>query len=185
MSIESVMLSNHLILCSPCLLLPSIFPSIRVFSMSPLPLVGRYLCNNTYFYFYWDIADIMLVLYISFMCTTYWLHIFIGYILYKVAIILVTIFLMPCITGSLYDNPLDLFCTPSPLPLFWQPLVFSLLLLVCFCLILFVHLFYFLDSKCKWKQIVSVFICLNYSTLHNYFLQSHPWCCKWKDFLLF
>ena len=32
MSIESVMLSNHLILCFPLLLLPSIFPSIRVFS---------------------------------------------------------------------------------------------------------------------------------------------------------
>ena len=32
MSIESVMLSNHLILCLPLLLLPSIFPSIRVFS---------------------------------------------------------------------------------------------------------------------------------------------------------
>ena len=32
MSIESVMPSNHLILYSPLLLLPSIFPSIRVFS---------------------------------------------------------------------------------------------------------------------------------------------------------
>ena len=32
MSIESVMLSSHLILCSPLLLLPSIPPSIRVFS---------------------------------------------------------------------------------------------------------------------------------------------------------
>ena len=31
MSIESVMPSNHLILCCPLLLLPSIFPSIRVF----------------------------------------------------------------------------------------------------------------------------------------------------------
>ena len=31
MSIESVMPSNHLILCHPLLLLPSIFPSIRVF----------------------------------------------------------------------------------------------------------------------------------------------------------
>ena len=31
-SIESVMPSNHLILCHPLLLLPSIFPSIRVFS---------------------------------------------------------------------------------------------------------------------------------------------------------
>ena len=31
MSIESVMPSNHLILCHPLLLLPSIFPNIRVF----------------------------------------------------------------------------------------------------------------------------------------------------------
>ena len=32
MSIESLMPSSHLILCCPLLLLPSIFPSIRVFS---------------------------------------------------------------------------------------------------------------------------------------------------------
>ena len=32
MSIESMMTSNHFILCHPLLLLPSIFPSIRVFS---------------------------------------------------------------------------------------------------------------------------------------------------------
>ena len=32
MSIDSVMPSNHLILCHPLLLLPSIFPSIRIFS---------------------------------------------------------------------------------------------------------------------------------------------------------
>ena len=32
MSIESVMPSNHLILCHPLLLLPSLFPSFRVFS---------------------------------------------------------------------------------------------------------------------------------------------------------
>ena len=32
MSIELVMPSNHLILCHPLLLLPSLFPSIRVFS---------------------------------------------------------------------------------------------------------------------------------------------------------
>ena len=32
MSIKSVMSSNHLILCRPLFLLPSIFPSIRVFS---------------------------------------------------------------------------------------------------------------------------------------------------------
>ena len=32
MSVESVMPSNHLILCRPLLFLPSIFPSIKVFS---------------------------------------------------------------------------------------------------------------------------------------------------------
>ena len=39
MSIESVIPSNHLILCHPLLRLPSIFPSIRVFSNQPtLPI---------------------------------------------------------------------------------------------------------------------------------------------------
>ena len=39
MSIESVMPSNHLILCCPLLLLPSVFPRIRVFSNeSALPI---------------------------------------------------------------------------------------------------------------------------------------------------
>ena len=33
MSVESVVSSNHLILCHCLLLLPSIFPSIRVFQM--------------------------------------------------------------------------------------------------------------------------------------------------------
>ena len=32
MSVESVMLSNHLILCCPLLLPPSVFPNIRVFT---------------------------------------------------------------------------------------------------------------------------------------------------------
>ena len=36
MSIESVMPSNHLILCHPLLLPPSIYPSIRVFSNEPV-----------------------------------------------------------------------------------------------------------------------------------------------------
>ena len=39
MSIESVMPSNHLILCRPLLLLPSIFPSIRVFSSELIPCI--------------------------------------------------------------------------------------------------------------------------------------------------
>ena len=38
---ESVMLSNHLILCRPLILLPSIFPSIRVFS-NESPLHSRW-----------------------------------------------------------------------------------------------------------------------------------------------
>ena len=42
MSIESVMLSNHLILCHPLLLLPSIFPRIRVFSSESSHQVAKY-----------------------------------------------------------------------------------------------------------------------------------------------
>ena len=38
MSIESVMLSNHFILCHTLLLLPSVFPSIRVFSKKTISL---------------------------------------------------------------------------------------------------------------------------------------------------
>ena len=40
MSIESVMPSNHLILCCPPLLLPSIFPCIRVFSNESVLHIG-------------------------------------------------------------------------------------------------------------------------------------------------
>ena len=40
MSIESMMPSNHLSLCRPLLLLPSIFPSIRVFPNEPVPCIS-------------------------------------------------------------------------------------------------------------------------------------------------
>ena len=40
MSIESVMPSNHLILCRPLLLLPSFFPSIRIFSNESALRIG-------------------------------------------------------------------------------------------------------------------------------------------------
>ena len=40
MSIESVILSNYLILCHPLVLLPSIFPSIRVFSNETVLRIG-------------------------------------------------------------------------------------------------------------------------------------------------
>ena len=43
MCIESVMPSNHLILCRPLLLLPSIFPSIRVFSVGSSHQVAKVL----------------------------------------------------------------------------------------------------------------------------------------------
>ena len=41
MSIESVMPSNHLILCHPLLLLPSLFPNIRVFSSESVLHIRR------------------------------------------------------------------------------------------------------------------------------------------------
>ena len=44
MSIESVMPSNHLILCHPPLLLPSVFPSIRAFPNDTFQL---YVAHNT------------------------------------------------------------------------------------------------------------------------------------------
>ena len=39
MSTESVMLSNHVVLCYPCLLSPSTFPSLRVFSNELAPCI--------------------------------------------------------------------------------------------------------------------------------------------------
>ena len=43
MSLESLMPSNHLIICHPLLLLPSIFPSMRVFSNeSALQIRSKY-----------------------------------------------------------------------------------------------------------------------------------------------
>ena len=49
MSIELVMLSKHLILCYPLLLLPSVFPSIRVFSneLAPHRVVKVYRASAT------------------------------------------------------------------------------------------------------------------------------------------
>ena len=46
MSIELVIPSNHLILCCPLLLLPSVFPSLRVFSNGSVLCIRRpkYLC---------------------------------------------------------------------------------------------------------------------------------------------
>ena len=50
MSIKSVMPSNHLILCCPLLLLPSIFPSIRVFSNESVLCIRwpKYWSSNEY-----------------------------------------------------------------------------------------------------------------------------------------
>ena len=46
MSIESVMPSNHLILCHPLCLLPSVFPSIRVFSNESVLRMQFFCCNH-------------------------------------------------------------------------------------------------------------------------------------------
>ena len=49
MTIESMMPSNHLILCHPLLFLPSIFPSIRVFSTkSALPIRWPKFCSFSF-----------------------------------------------------------------------------------------------------------------------------------------
>ena len=49
MSVESVMPSNHLILCHPLLFLPSIFPNIRVFSNeSALPFRWPKYCSFSF-----------------------------------------------------------------------------------------------------------------------------------------
>ena len=47
--IESVMLSNHLIFCCPLLLLPSIFPSIRIFFIESALCImwSKYWCFST------------------------------------------------------------------------------------------------------------------------------------------
>ena len=50
MSIESVMPPNHLIICHPLLLLPSIFPSIRIFS-NELVLHITFLCYSYFLVF--------------------------------------------------------------------------------------------------------------------------------------
>ena len=47
MSIELVMPSNHLILCCPFLLLPSIFPSIRVFLKKIILLINTHIGYKT------------------------------------------------------------------------------------------------------------------------------------------
>ena len=56
MSIESVMPSNHLILCCPLLLPPSIFPSIRVFS-NESALLMRWPKAVNYKQVWWEIIN--------------------------------------------------------------------------------------------------------------------------------
>ena len=46
-SIESVMPSDHLILCHPLLLLPSVFPSIRVVMNRDAKIINQILANQT------------------------------------------------------------------------------------------------------------------------------------------
>ena len=82
MSIELVMLSNHLVLCRPLLLLPAKFPSIRVFS-SELALCIRISPSNEYsglIFFRVDWFDPLQSkgLSIIFSSATVWKHQFFG-----------------------------------------------------------------------------------------------------------
>ena len=91
-AIKSVMPSNYLILCLPLLLLPSIFPSIRVFSNESVVILayepslgsltsiyGLKLCLlPIYFYFYWSIVDLKYC--VSFRCTIkFYIYIYISF----------------------------------------------------------------------------------------------------------
>ena len=62
MSIELVMPSNHLILCRPLLLLPSIFPSIRIFSNELALTLNKYIFNSYTWYFNIDISQSLMLI---------------------------------------------------------------------------------------------------------------------------
>ena len=86
MSIKSTMLSNHLILCHPLLLLPSIFPNIRVFSTAlhiKWPMIGASASASVLLMYIQDWFPLGLTGLISlqskgfsrvFSCTTIWKH---------------------------------------------------------------------------------------------------------------
>ena len=80
--IESVMLSNHLILCRPFLLLPSIFPSLRVFTtVMELKLQPSVLPMNIQDWFPLVLTGLILLskgLSRVFSNTTVWKHEFFG-----------------------------------------------------------------------------------------------------------
>ena len=57
-------------------------------------------------------------------------------------------------------------------PPLWQPLDCFLYLWLCFHFVAFTHLFYFLDSTCKWNHPAFAFLCLPYFTQHNSLLGS-------------
>ena len=62
MSIELVMLSNHLIVDCPVLLLPSIFPSIRVFSNESAPASASVLPMNIHCWFPLELTGLISLL---------------------------------------------------------------------------------------------------------------------------
>ena len=93
------------------------------------------------------------------------------FVIYFISSILYLLIPFPCVASI-------------PTPLRTKLLVCSLYLWICFCFVIVIHLFYFLDSTGKWKHMVFVFSYLTYFTKHNP-LQVHPCCCKWPNFLLF
>ena len=97
MSIELVMPSNHLVLCHPLLLLPSIFPSIRIFSnKSALCIFGHSVGTsasasippmNIQDWFPLGLTDLISLqskeLSRIFSSTTVWKHQFFGFVVHK------------------------------------------------------------------------------------------------------
>ena len=89
MPIASVMPSNHLILCHPLLLLPSILPSIRVFSSesalrirwpkdwgasasaSVLPMSMRFYCRNKWSWISVMASRVLFLFFFRFYCICY------------------------------------------------------------------------------------------------------------------
>ena len=175
---ESGMLSNHLTLCCPLLLLPSIFPSIRVFSNEPAlrirwpkywNLSFSISPSNEYsgLTFTSDQLDLLavqgtlksLLQYQNFLLAPIYFHNF--YITPKES-------LHPLSNGS---HPLS--CQPLK-SAFCQV---QGLLSVCMNL-------YILEISCKWNYTAFVLLCLAYFTQHNV-LRVHPCCSVGQNFLPF
>ena len=154
MSIESVMLSNHLVFCCPLLLQPSIFPSIRVFSNESVlcirwPKDWNYSFSISYSNKYSGLISFR-ISWFDLLAVQVTLKSLLKHYSSKASILQSSAFFMvqlspPCLTTGK-------------------------------TIALTVQMFLFLGSTYKWIHTVS--FCLTYSTYHNAF-EFYPRCCKW------